>query len=543
MRYSKLFVHSTLLLTIPSLALYPQGEIPAASIPPQVRSILGPSSNPDLPITYDDLLRFIDDLESGELEKRCTPEDLEVVQQFIINLARVGVLPGDEAELEKDIEELLRGESADFSIDEDYEYLITPAILKGEYDFLPCGSWPKKQWKRIKNAVKKHKKAIIIGAVAVVVVVAVVVTVGAAAPAAAAGAAAAAMDGDEEDDEDESAEPPPAPPTDPAPVLKETLGEHLSILKEAVVDENLLPISTPENNDEPTLGEKARNLGALLAHHVFDGVTDVGAIVPIVADAFQSKPPSPLQERISFVDGYHEFIANCHESIDQFFSTNQAERFAEHVKEAMEKRVMTGEIPPPSCLFEAVGATARSIASVTRFRTAIQAGAEAAAAAEELGLSSREIIQLQRSGALEKTVATNFDAIGNDWAMRMSVEKFRNAETLLKPYRGQYLPEMQIRELIRQAGIETPARPVGIPESFRIKLADKPGGIKYVHPQNEETYVRIMAGKPHSPFPYQRNPYVVEMRNGKTLDKFGNIVDPSAPEAHIPLEDYIYRGD
>ncbi len=50
-----------------------------------------------------------------------------------------------------------------------------------------------------------------------------------------------------------------------------------------------------------------------------------------------------------------------------------------------------------------------------------------------------------------------------------------------------------------------------------------------------------MPGKLHSPFLQQQQPYVVHMKDGKTLDKLGNIVDPLAPEAHIPLEEFIYK--
>lgn len=33
------------------------------------------------------------------------------------------------------------------------------------------------------------------------------------------------------------------------------------------------------------------------------------------------------------------------------------------------------------------------------------------------------------------------------------------------------------------------------------------------------------------------------MKNGKTLDKSGNVVLRDAPEAHIPLEEYVFIGD
>lgn len=61
-----------------------------------------------------------------------------------------------------------------------------------------------------------------------------------------------------------------------------------------------------------------------------------------------------------------------------------------------------------------------------------------------------------------------------------------------------------------------------------------------MHPTNEQTYFRIMPGKPHSPFPYQQKPYVIQMKDGNNIDKFGNIVGKKAPEAHIPLEEFYF---
>lgn len=53
--------------------------------------------------------------------------------------------------------------------------------------------------------------------------------------------------------------------------------------------------------------------------------------------------------------------------------------------------------------------------------------------------------------------------------------------------------------------------------------------------------VRIMPGKTHSPNAYQQKPYVIHMHDGKALDKFGNKVDSKSIEAHILLEEYVYR--
>ena len=69
--------------------------------------------------------------------------------------------------------------------------------------------------------------------------------------------------------------------------------------------------------------------------------------------------------------------------------------------------------------------------------------------------------------------------------------------------------------------------------------------MKYVHPTNTHTYIRVMPGKPHSPFPHQQKPYVTHQKHGDSLDKFGKIIKEGgrAPEAHIPIEEFIFIGE
>ena len=122
-----------------------------------------------------------------------------------------------------------------------------------------------------------------------------------------------------------------------------------------------------------------------------------------------------------------------------------------------------------------------------------------------------------------------------------SMRLFEEARSQLKPYQGQYMSESQARELIQAAGIPTFPRPNGIPENYRVKLSDKPGGIKYVHPTNEGTYIRVMPGKLHSSNPSQQRPYVNQRVNGKSLDKHGNIISNRSEEAHIALEEFVYK--
>jgi hypothetical protein len=56
-----------------------------------------------------------------------------------------------------------------------------------------------------------------------------------------------------------------------------------------------------------------------------------------------------------------------------------------------------------------------------------------------------------------------------------------------------------------------------------------------------------MPGQPDSPFPAQRNPYVKDQKSGSFVDKGGRPI-PGAnpadtPEAHIPLDEFIFRRD
>jgi tetratricopeptide (TPR) repeat protein len=159
---------------------------------------------------------------------------------------------------------------------------------------------------------------------------------------------------------------------------------------------------------------------------------------------------------------------------------------------------------------------------------------------EELGFTPHQMGQLKQAGNLENAVTNTFENISKNPAMRESFEFFKKAEAFLKPYKA-FMEETQCRELIHQTGIQTFPRPKGIPESFRIKITGKGGGMEYVHPTNKHLRIRVMPGKPHSPLPHQQKPYVIQKADGKALDKLGNPVSPDVPEAHIPLEEFTYR--
>lgn len=104
-----------------------------------------------------------------------------------------------------------------------------------------------------------------------------------------------------------------------------------------------------------------------------------------------------------------------------------------------------------------------------------------------------------------------------------------------------FMPETQCRQLIHKAGVKTFPRPKNIPEDFRVGISNDGVGMKYMHPKHTYISVRVMPGKPCRPFPYQQKPYIVHMKGGETLDKFGNRVPSKTPEMYISLEEFIYR--
>lgn len=116
-------------------------------------------------------------------------------------------------------------------------------------------------------------------------------------------------------------------------------------------------------------------------------------------------------------------------------------------------------------------------------------------------------------------------------------------QNLAKAFKNQRLNELQVRKILHTAGFKTFPRPKGIPDNFVVEIAEKSGGMIYTNPLHAHTSIRVMPGKPHSSFPSQQKPYVVCRKNGKTLDKSGNSVLRDAPEAHIPIEEFIFIGD
>lgn len=344
MGYSKLIVHSVLLFTVPSIALYPQGNPPQVTFQVQKVSLEEKRIESSYAPSYDEIIRLLDEIESGELEKRCTPEELERITHFVAFLAKEGALPDDSEEslsLDDDIEELLNGDdnsyenAFSFGVHGDYQYMLIPAVWNGQGEIVLCKSWVQKQWKHVKKFAKKHKKALIIGAVVVVAAAVVVVAVVAASSAAgaaaasAAGAAGAAASSDsdkkerKEDSSSTSSVPTDTPPgmaaTQEAPMLKSAIDNQISSFKENIVKEQFFQPTNPTTGQQSlSWEENGRALGSLFAHDSLNNLEHQIPYHPRLAQEIQD-----IESKYSFsIPGGNNGGSIGHLEIDRKFSTD-----------------------------------------------------------------------------------------------------------------------------------------------------------------------------------------------------------------------------
>jgi len=167
-----------LLLSIPTLGIEPPPEVISA---PAIKRHPALWKAPPSELTYDNILYFLEELENGSLEKRCSEDDLFAINVFMARLAEQGLLPNDDeaaTELVADVDDLFREDYASFKYDTNREgfYEFHPAVDFGlsKAEIKQIGL--RKAWKKTRKWCKKHKKALIIGTI-VVAVAAVVVTV------------------------------------------------------------------------------------------------------------------------------------------------------------------------------------------------------------------------------------------------------------------------------------------------------------------------------------------------------------------------------
>ncbi|MBS0621879.1 MAG: hypothetical protein JSR80_02840 [Verrucomicrobia bacterium] len=491
--------------------------------------------------SYDALLEFIDAIEQGELEKRGA--NLEEIEALIIDLARKGMLPGAEeenAEVEHDIQELIDNrlyENCSF-FSTSAHWVIVPAFFDSQREIMLCKNWWTRSWKGVTKFVKKHKKVIIVGVATVLAVTVGVLLVREMAkennPPAPSTAAPELV-----------SHPSPTPSSSlldrQSPLLKEIVEEQVLVCKETIVEEQLEELS------ESSLKKTAREAGSKLAHGLLSVVSEFTSVCAECAQGVQSGldatgwlldkvgmgPPEGHEIPEEFFsnpkENHDSVFTSLREGVDAVFGTDYAKNYTLEAQ-AIKNTIVHGALPPPI--------PGASLGKITAF---LREGERAVALGEQLGFTRKEITHLKSTGELEKTVAGTFEKVVSDPASHASYERIKRAEVFLESHSKQFRPETQVRELIHQTGMPTFPRPVGIPENFRVKISQRGGGMRYVHPKDEGTSIRIMPGKPHSPFPHQREPYVIQLKNGQAIDKYGNRVSPKSPDAHIPINEFKYR--
>jgi tetratricopeptide (TPR) repeat protein len=356
MKKLKFFIHSTLLATTPSLFAYPEYSFPQSS--PKTENWLEDwwwgtqeqAAEWVRPTTYDEIMQMLDDLESGELQRRYRPEQLERVNEYLATLAREGILPNEfdeEADLEEDSYDLLYGVDSGFQLarylESSSEYMIIPAVLNGysRYNIVQCGKISK-AWKKTKKFCKKHKKAIIIGAAVVVAVAAITVAVvvatsasaasaasTAAAAVGAAGADASGSGSSKSESSGSSSSSASQTSSNNDQTFQGTMEDQITSFKEHLAGENFF--QSFETDPGLSIEETGRVAGTLFAHDSFNYFNNQISNYPQLSEELRSisshpdfsLPPGATDNPVGF----------GHNEIDVRFSSNSGSLFSDPSRE------------------------------------------------------------------------------------------------------------------------------------------------------------------------------------------------------------------
>jgi hypothetical protein len=142
-----------------------------------------------------------------------------------------------------------------------------PAVLYEANDIVLC----KNSFKKMKHFIKKHKKAIIVGAaiaVAIVVVVVVCTAAPAAAPAIVSAAGASAAGASSSTDAEKKTVP-DIPPQEKKILSEPFIQEKIASFKDHCIQEQFLELKDPNF----PVKENGRILGRVFAHELLDSIT------------------------------------------------------------------------------------------------------------------------------------------------------------------------------------------------------------------------------------------------------------------------------
>ncbi len=347
-------------------------------------------------LSSDRIFDFTEMIENTEnLEEVFSENELTAIEDFFIYLARNGIRDWDvdaQEELEEDIAWLVEPNDKSRYFPNSGED-TPPTWITPFFDFnklklssaslIPsckphitlCKSKSKKPFKKIKQFIKKHKKAIIIGAVVVVAVVVITIaTQGTGtAPALAAGSGGVAG-------ADNSNKKPKKPVNKPGevPFRENESDQHQAPLFDTphspsvhpevskVIDQKTNEMKETLNLSlsEPTqIGKEVRevinDVGSFLTHQAVDAVDEFLKVGPQLCEAMKEVGERVFPDGVSFpkfpgseapqspIQKHDQTIAKVHEAIDRSFGTNQADLYTPEAKALKDEKITTGVLPPP----------------------------------------------------------------------------------------------------------------------------------------------------------------------------------------------------
>jgi hypothetical protein len=317
MKYFSKAVLASLVVTTSTLNAYPNDNIPALSMQ-QVSEIPDPRN-----LSYDEVINLLELIESDFFEERCSVCELDQANRLLSLLAMEGATEDEKIDVETSVASLFKTDDCQYAywID-DAQYSIQPAIFRGDQqNIILCQSWFKKQWDQTRSFVKKHKKAIIIGAIVVVAVTVVVVAAVAistsAATAAAGGIAgsAGALDtGSSHPQQTDNSR--NSGSSEEGSPLNSALQEQISTFKETVAQEQLGAVSSSSGI---SMEENGRIIGSLFTHKTIDNLTTAASENPFLSYELQNLEVNPYYP----TPKWGSYLGSSpHNSTDLGFSTN-----------------------------------------------------------------------------------------------------------------------------------------------------------------------------------------------------------------------------
>lgn len=98
MRKLKLFFHFYLLITTTTLLALPNNIFYCVNLKPVDLCTQAAIPTDIHSITYDQIIHLLQEIEEGDLKNKCSPEQLEQINQFLALLVIEGILPNDDEE-------------------------------------------------------------------------------------------------------------------------------------------------------------------------------------------------------------------------------------------------------------------------------------------------------------------------------------------------------------------------------------------------------------------------------------------------------------